>query len=123
MPLAEFVAQLDALKAAAEQAFASAADPAALESGRVEYLGAKSGQLRAIQKQLGSVAPADKPAAGKRFNEVKTAVESALAAAQERVAGAASDGKSQAPFDLTLPGKRQRLGHLHPLTQTIEELK
>jgi phenylalanyl-tRNA synthetase alpha chain len=123
MAFREFLAQLDAMQSAAEQAFATAADAAALEAGRVEYLGAKNGQLRALQKQLGTVDASDKPAAGKRFNEVKTAVEASLAAAQTRIASAATTADSRAPVDLTLPGPRAKLGHLHPLTQTIEELK
>lgn len=121
MSLAIFIAQLDQLEAAGREAFATAADSAAIEAARVEYLGAKSGQLKAAQKGLGSVAGPDKPAAGKRFNEVKVALEAALAAAQERLAGGAS--QETEPFDITLPGRRPLLGHLHPLTQTIEELK
>ena len=60
-----------ACSAAADAAFAAAADAAALEAARIEFLGAKSGRLKAVQKGLGTVAKADKPAAGKRFNEVK----------------------------------------------------
>jgi phenylalanyl-tRNA synthetase alpha chain len=82
-----------------------------------------SGRLKTVQKQLGSIAGPDKPAAGKRFNDVKTAVEAELAAAQERIERAAEQVTSAAPFDPSLPGPRPRLGHLHPLTQTIEELK
>lgn len=123
MALAEFLAELESLQTAARQTLAAAADADALELARVEFLGAKSGRLKTVQKQLGSIAGSDKPAAGKRFNEVKTAVEAELAAAQERIAGAAAQATSAAPFDPTLPGIRPRLGHLHPLTQTIEELK
>ena len=67
--------------------------------------------------------PADKPAAGKRFNEVKTAIEAAQAAAQERIVSGTAISGSLEPFDRTLPGPRPRLGHLHPLSQTIDELK
>ena len=123
MALAEFIAQLDSLQSAAESALAAAADATALESARVEFLGAKSGQLKTVQKGLGSVPPADKPAAGKRFNEVKTAIEAAQAAAQERIASGTAISGSLEPFDRTLPGPRPRLGHLHPLSQTIDELK
>ena len=123
MALAEFIIQLDSLQAAAEAAFAVAADAAALEAARVEFLGAKSGRLKGVQKELGSVPPADKPAAGKRFNEVKTAIEAAQAVAQERIAAGAAGAGSREPFDRTLPGPRPRLGHLHPLSQTIDELK
>ena len=122
MALRDFLAQLDQLSAAARAAFETARDRDALEAARVEFLGAKSGQLRAAQKGLGTQSPADKPAAGKRFNEVKQAVEAALAAADERLKQSATV-TGEALFDPTVPGVRPRIGHLHPLTQTIEELK
>ncbi len=122
MALSEFVDELDQLAAAAHAAFAAATDSAAIETARVEFLGAKNGRLKAAQKGLATVAPPDKPAAGRRFNEVKQLVESALTAAQQRLASApaADAGPS---LDLTLPGARPTIGHLHPITQTIEELK
>jgi phenylalanyl-tRNA synthetase alpha chain len=122
MALADFVADLDALADAAQQAFASVADAAALEEARVEYTGAKAGKLKAAQQGLGKVDKADKPAAGKKFNEVKSAVEAALEAAQQRLAGSAKTQAREA-FDPTLPGRPFRLGHLHPVTQTIADMK
>ncbi|HZN33601.1 MAG TPA: phenylalanine--tRNA ligase subunit alpha [Pirellulaceae bacterium] len=123
MNLAQFLADLDGLLAEAQAAFDAAADPPALEAARIEFLGAAKGRLKAVQKGLGAVAKEDKPAAGKRFNEVKSLVESAFEAAQQRatVAGPAAKGGSQ--FDPTVPGAPLRLGRLHPITQTIEELK
>ncbi|HUE70938.1 MAG TPA: phenylalanine--tRNA ligase subunit alpha [Pirellulaceae bacterium] len=123
MQLTEFVAQLDALAAAATSALLAAGDSAALEAARIEYLGAKSGKLKDAQKGLGAVAKEDKPAAGKKFNEVKTAIESAFASAQARLASGPVKQASGPQFDPTLPGKPLRIGHLHPITQTIEELK
>jgi phenylalanyl-tRNA synthetase alpha chain len=126
-PLGEFFAELAALLADAENAFASAADAAALEAARIEFLGAKSGRLKDAQKGLGQVAKEDKPEAGKRFNEVKQTLEAAFTTAQERLAssgaGAAKSARSGPPFDVTLPGKPVRLGHRHPITQTIDDLK
>ena len=122
MALADFVAELDALSDAAHQAFASVADAAALEEARVEFTGAKAGKLKAAQQGLGKVDKADKPAAGKKFNEVKTAVEAALEAAQQRLAGSAKTQAREA-FDPTLRGRPFRLGHLHPVTQTIADMK
>jgi phenylalanyl-tRNA synthetase alpha chain len=122
MALADFVAELDALSAAAQLAFASASDAAALEAARVDFTGAKAGRLKTAQQGLGKVDKADKPAAGKKFNEVKTAVEAALEAAQERLAGSAKTQAREA-FDPTLPGRPLRLGHLHPVTQTIADMK
>jgi phenylalanyl-tRNA synthetase alpha chain len=122
--LAEFFSQLDGLTADALRAFDAAADTGALESARVEFLGAKSGRLKAVQKGLGAADKSDKPAAGKRFNEAKLLIESAFEAAQARVAAAATgQAAGGSGFDPTLPGKALRLGHLHPITQTIDELK
>lgn len=123
MPLAAFISELDALVAEATAKFAAAGDSAALEAARVEFLGAKSGRLKDAQKGLGTVGKDDKPAAGKKFNDVKAAIEAAFAEAQERAGAGGAKVAAGPPFDPTQPGLRPRLGHLHPLTQTIEELK
>ncbi|MEX0714529.1 MAG: phenylalanine--tRNA ligase subunit alpha, partial [Pirellulales bacterium] len=75
MPLADFLADLDQLLAAARSALDRVADPAALEVARIEFLGAKSGRMKAAQKALGGVAKADRPAAGKRFHEIQHEIE------------------------------------------------
>lgn len=123
MILADFISELDALLAEAEGTFTAASDPTSLEAARIDFLGAAKGRLKNTQKGLGAVAKEDKPAAGKRFNEVKTAIEAAFTAAQERLASGGSQKKVGPQFDPTLPGQRSRLGRLHPITQTIEELK
>jgi len=123
MTLAELLRELDELAAAAETAFQSATDKTALENARIEFLGAKSGRLKAAQKGLGSVPGPDKPAAGKRFNEIKAAIDAAFQAATARVAAAADQSATGPRIDATLPGRSVRIGRLHPITQTIEELK
>ncbi|MBN2473177.1 MAG: phenylalanine--tRNA ligase subunit alpha [Pirellulales bacterium] len=123
MPLPEFLAELDALAQQAVAAFEAAGDAEALEAARVQFLGAKSGQLKAVQKGLGKIGKADKPAAGKQFNETKKRIEAAQAAAVERLARGAGPSEETTGFDPTVPGIRPRLGRLHPITQTIEELK
>jgi phenylalanyl-tRNA synthetase alpha chain len=131
MALQDFLSELDRLAADGLAAFEQAGDAATVEVARVEFLGAKSGRLKAVQKGLGGVAGSDKPAAGKRFNEVKVQLEAALAGAQERLAGGVAVVETGKPFDPTLPGGWEYqtgrhplvMGHLHPLTQTIEELK
>src|SRR5262249_23195037 len=71
---------------------------------------------------LGGVPKEEKPAAGKAFNDAKGAVEAAFAEAQGRLSSGGTT-TCREPFDCTLPGKRQPLGHLHPITQKIRELK
>jgi phenylalanyl-tRNA synthetase alpha chain len=121
--LHSFLGELDQLAAAAEADFQSAADSEALEAARIDYLGAKAGRLKAAQKGLGGVEKSEKPAAGKRFNEVKTAIEAAFETAKTRIESGGESRRHDPAFDPTEPGRPFRLGHLHPITQTIERMK
>ena len=124
MALADFTKQLDELAAQAVQAFGSAATAQEVEAARVEFLGAKQGRLKAAQKGMGGIDKSDRPAAGKRFNEVKDQIESAFKAAAERLSASPAAAKKECPqFDPTVPGTPFRIGRLHPITQTMEELK
>ncbi len=122
MALAEFLAELDNLLAAARQSFASACDAPALEAARIEFLGAKSGRLKNLTKALGEADKSDKPTAGQRFNEIKAALDDAFEAAKSRLTAGGARPIGEPAFDPTLPGVRPPLGHLHPITQTILEL-
>lgn len=121
--LDEFLSQLDQLTRAALAAFQGATDEQQLEEARVEFLGARSGKFKAIQKQLGALDKADKPAAGKRLNEVKREIQAAFETAQERLQSGGAQAQIDLTVDPTLPGTTYRLGRLHPITQTINELK
>ena len=123
MALAEFLKELDDLVREATAALAAAGDAEAVEAARIQFLGAKSGRLKAVQKGLGAVEKAEKPAAGLRFNAVKQQIEAALEEARGRLATRQTATATAAAFDPTVPGRRLRLGHLHPITQTIEDLK
>jgi len=134
MSLAEFTSSLDTLLLAAEKSLGLVADDPGLEELRVLYTGAKNGQLKTIQKGMGVLSPVEKPAAGKKFNEVRDAVQAAIDSAAARIGSSATTGvtiggtaavskKSGPQVDPTLPGLRPRLGRLHPITQTIEDLK
>jgi phenylalanyl-tRNA synthetase alpha chain len=125
MALADFLSELGELAAEATAAFEAAEDPAALEAARVEFLGAKQGRLKSAQKGMGKVDRSDRPAAGKCLNETKQQIEAAFKSASERLAAGGPAGKrgDGARFDPTLPGAALRVGRLHPITQTIEELK
>ncbi|MCC6507741.1 MAG: phenylalanine--tRNA ligase subunit alpha [Pirellulaceae bacterium] len=122
MDLDQLVQTLERLALDAEAALAAAHDAAALEAARVQFAGARSGQLKTLQKEVGTL-PADSKRAGYvKFNEVKDRIQAALDAAAARVESGA-DAAIPAGLDPTLPGVRRRLGHVHPITQTIEHLK
>jgi phenylalanyl-tRNA synthetase alpha chain len=118
--LEAFLAEIDGLRSAATVALEAAADETAVEAARVEFLGARSGRLKAIQKMLGGLAAPDKPEAGRHFNDAKAVITSLLTAAQDRLAGGVATVE---PIDVTLPGTPFRLGHLHPITQTIRRVQ
>jgi phenylalanyl-tRNA synthetase alpha chain len=121
-PLDTFLAELERLRSDAAGALAAAPDEAALEAARIEFAGARSGRLKAVQKALGGIPGADKPAAGRHFNETKAAVAALLESAQIRLGGGGTAEPTDA-VDVTLPGDAIPLGHLHPITQTIRQVQ
>lgn len=122
MALADFLRELDEFARQAAAAIDAARDAESLEAARVEFLGARSGRLKDVQKGLGPLDKADKPAAGKRFNEIKADVTQRLEAKIEAISRPGARSGASSDFDPTVPGVRPVLGHLHPITQTIDEL-
>ncbi len=88
-----------------------------LEQVRIEFLGQKKGKLRDLQSLIGKASKEEKPAVGKRFNEVRTSVADRLEAQAASVTCEAVD--LEPSFDVTLPGTVPQLGTLHPVTKTI----
>ena len=56
--LESFLAELERLRDAAAASLAAAVDAAAVEQARIEFVGARSGRLKAVQKMLGGIAAA-----------------------------------------------------------------
>ena len=117
----DILTAFDEFESAAMQAIRTADSAEALEKVRIEFLGQKNGRVRDLQKLVGTATPAEKPAVGKRFNEVRTSVTAQLEVHFEqlksRTAAVVSD------FDVTLPGERPRIGQLHPITRVITEFR
>ena len=90
-PLDTFLAELERLRSDAATALAAATDDAAVEAARIEFAGARSGRLKAVQKALGGIPVADKPAAGRHFNDTKAAVAALLESAQARLGGSGAN--------------------------------
>jgi len=97
-----------------------AAGPDALEAWRIKFLGTK-GAVKAAMQRLKEVPREIKPAAGQAANDLKNALTEAFE--KRRAAVSSSGPKQKGPtVDVTLPGRRQRIGHTHILTQTINEI-
>jgi phenylalanyl-tRNA synthetase alpha chain len=120
-----FVDELNQLQQEATDALAAAGDADALEAWRIKYLGSK-GAVKAAMQRLKDVPKDEKAAAGKAANELKNALQAAFEAAFDGAAasGGASTGKaSKTPaVDVTLPGDRPTIGHIHIITQTINDI-
>ena len=113
---------LPALLKEAEQAVAAAGDEQSLEALRVRYLGRK-GSLTALLKSLGSLPAAERPAAGERINQAKTALQQAIEARKQALVTADVEAQLAAEkIDVTLPGRRQSAGGLHPVSLTLERI-
>jgi len=110
------VTELARLTDEALAAIGASADPAALDAARVHWLG-KKGVLTEQLKALGALPAAERPAAGQRINEAKARVQSAIdarKAALERAADA--QALAAGSIDVTLPGRGEARGTLHPVT-------
>jgi phenylalanyl-tRNA synthetase alpha chain len=110
------------LQAEALTGLASAPDANALEEWRVRYLGRK-GALTDAMKRLGALPKEERPAYGQAANEVKQALEGAFSERQEALKAAAlAADLAQGAVDVTLPGRRPEVGHLHVSTQTLRQI-
>ena len=117
--VAGIIEQIEPLKAAALADLRAAANPAALEQAKGNWLGTH-GKFTALMKQLGSLPKEEKPAAGKAINAAKTDLEAALVQRRSELELQAALPKE--PTDFTLPGRRRIVGKLHPLTQVTEDI-
>jgi len=106
----------------AETTVRGAADLAALDAVRVHWLG-KKGVFTTQLREVGKLPPEQIPAAGKAINSAKASLNAAIdsrreALERERVAAALS----AEAIDVTLPGRGERLGQIHPVTRTLRRM-
>ena len=114
---------LEAIRAAAHEQLASAADLKALDELRVRYLG-KKGELTAILKQMGKLSAEERPAMGQLANEIRSQIEEELNARQKALKDAEMQQKlAEEKLDVTMPGVVFPVGHQHPLNKVLDEIK
>lgn len=100
-----------------------AQDLAALDHVRVEYLG-KKGQITALLKSLGKLSAQERPAAGAEINKAKQRVQDRINSVKQAMEQAAIDAKlASETIDVSLPGRGQGSGGLHPVTRTLERIE
>lgn len=116
------IEELQDLRAQGTAAVEAAADLAALDAVRVAYLG-KKGSLTAILRGLGALTAEERPAAGKVSNEVRVAIETAIAEREAVLSRAAlAERLTAEAVDVTLPGRRRAPGHQHLIERVTREI-
>lgn len=115
--------QLEAIEKAALSAFSAAGDPAELESLRVKFLG-KKGELTAVLKQMGTLSAEERPVMGSLANQVRARIEQDLEEKKQKLEALALDLKLRSEaVDVTMPGAAVPLGHKHPMSIVLDEMK
>ena len=115
---------LNRIKAEALSLIASPeTDDAALEALRIKYLG-KKGELTAVLRGMGQLSPEERPVVGQIANEVRAEIEAAITEKKSALADAALDAQLVAEkLDVTVPGKKSKVGHRHPLTLVQRDME
>jgi phenylalanyl-tRNA synthetase alpha chain len=117
------VDELTGLVSEAEKLIAAAAELQALDQIRVQYLG-KKGYFTEQMKALGKLSPQERPAAGQVINQAKEQVQQALETRKQTLQNAQLNARLESEkVDVTLPGRGQHSGGLHPVTQTLQRIE
>lgn len=94
-----------------------------IENVRVKYLG-KKGALTGILKQMGTLSADERPVIGKISNEIRNYISKSIEEKTAKLKFAETQNRLQSEkIDVTLPGKRIRLGHKHPMSIILDEVK
>ena len=113
---------IEKLVAEASEQINQASQLPELDEVRVKYLG-KSGSLTAQLKKLGTLPKEERPAAGQAINKAKQQLESDISSRKQELE---SEGLQQRlaseSIDVTLPGRGQESGGLHPVTRTLDRI-
>jgi phenylalanyl-tRNA synthetase alpha chain len=120
--LTDLTRDLEALRDDAVASIAAAGDVPALEAIELDVLGRK-GKLTLVLRGIGGLPPEDRPKVGAIANQVRGAIEAALAERGGALRGSALEARLAAEaVDVTTPGRPIRRGSLHPIMETIREI-
>lgn len=107
----------------AEKELSELRDATELENFRVQVLG-KKGELTGILKQMGSLSAEERPKMGQLANEVRASIEAMLKEKTAELRSKEQEAKlKKETIDVTLPGKKHEIGHKHPLSIVLDEVK
>jgi phenylalanyl-tRNA synthetase alpha chain len=115
--------QLESIRKSALAAVEQTQTNRDLDALRVKYLG-KKGELTALLKKMGALPAQERPAMGQLANQARADLEQAIEAQGKRLERVALEKKLESEtIDVTIPGKKQILGHKHPMYSVLDEIK
>ncbi len=115
--------KLEEIRASAKEALSDALNIDALEQLRIKYLG-KKGELTAVLKGMGKLSPDERPVIGALANDIRSKIEGEIESKKAEISAKLEEEKLKLEtLDVTMPGKRQATGELHPLTKVLENIK
>lgn len=115
--------QLEKIASEASSLIDSIKSKAELDSLKVRYLG-KKGELTAVLKQMGSLSPEERPVMGQIANEVRGHIEKLISDAEVGIKAIEMKNKlEKEKLDITMPGTPCKIGHQHPLSIVLDEVK
>jgi phenylalanyl-tRNA synthetase alpha chain len=122
LDLADLTRDLETLRAEALASVADAPDVSTLDALELDVLG-KKGRLTGVLRGIGGLPGEDRPKVGAVANEVRTAIEAALAERGGALRSAELERRlADEAVDVTTPGRPVRRGTLHPINETIDEI-
>lgn len=114
---------LEKIVSEAQQAISAAKSIAELEQVKARFLG-KQGSLTELLKSLGKLSAEERPKAGAAINQAKQRVEAFIQSQRDAILAKELDAKLAAEsIDVTLPGRRQGPGGLHPIARVQERVE
>lgn len=115
--------QLEAIKKSASDSLEQLNSKEEIEEARIRFLG-KKGELTGILKQMGQLSAEERPLIGQLANDVRNDIESAIARRSAQLKDLLLGVQLKAEtLDVTMPGKAKNLGHKHPLSIVLDEVK
>ena len=115
--------QLKSIDERAKEELSHIDDAKLLEDFRVRFLG-KKGEITSILKQMGKLSAEERPVIGQLANKVRADIENALNKRKEELKSKMEQVRlTEEAIDVTLPGKKTRIGRPHPLNATLEEVE
>ena len=94
-----------------------------LDAVRVQFLG-KKGELTQLLRSMNQLSADERPKIGKLVNEARAEIETLIAdKTAELKSKELADKLATESIDITLPGRHAHVGHLHPLTLTLNRVK